>query len=127
MNSFNCSLRLYKDTFIIFESNEKGLKPLLECVSNYNSNKKCFLYDKIIGLGAAKIIVYSKMIIQVTAGTITYSAKTLLEKNKIIVVSDNIVKRIMNKDKTDLCPFEKKAVEIFDNEEYYNEVKKIIK
>lgn len=111
------SLALIKDNKIIFSSKESGLKPLIECIKKYKSKfKDCILHDKIIGLAAARLILYSAMINLIFAEVASKPAKELLEKNSIRVDAQKIVDNILNKNKTGICPMELKAIKTKDNE-----------
>ena len=46
----------------------------------------------------------------------------LLRKNEIQVHSKEITKNILNKEKIGICPMEKKALEIEDNEKFFIEL-----
>lgn len=47
----------------VFRSSEAGLKPLVEWLEIYRGKYRgCLLHDKIVGLAAAKLIVYSGLI-----------------------------------------------------------------
>jgi hypothetical protein len=60
------SLALIQGNKIIYSSQSNGLKPLWDCLENYRQTKDSFiLYDKVIGLAAAKLIVYSKIISEI--------------------------------------------------------------
>jgi len=60
------SLALVQGDIIIFSSQKRGLKPLWDCLENYRQTKESFiLYDKVIGLAAAKLVVYSGIISEI--------------------------------------------------------------
>ncbi len=108
------SLVLIKDGKEIYSSKESGLKPLIECIKKFKL-KNCTLYDKVVGLAAAKIIVYSGMIDSVITPVCSKPAKEFLTKNKIKIESEQIVDNIS-------CPMEKKAMETEGNELFFKEV-----
>ena len=119
------SLALIKENEVVFSSQKSGLGPLVECISTFqDALREATLHDKVIGLAAARIIVFSEMINQVKTQLCSMRAKELLEKNDINLKSDKIVKNILTKDKDDICPMEKKAIEIDDNQMFYLEMAK---
>jgi len=119
------SLILKKSSRILYRSTQTGLRPLVECIEKNKGKKGCTLYDKIIGLAAAKLIVYSGIIKTVFTPIASVPALQFLEKNKIKIQPLATVPSILNLPKTDLCPFEKKAQTIHDPIEFYETIKKI--
>ncbi len=114
------SLVLVKDDKIVFSSDKHGLRPLVECVCSTEGEE---LFDKVIGLAAARVIVACGFIKKVHTIVCSKSAKDLLEENGIVIDPKEIVENIMNKDKTDVCPMEKRAREVIDNNLFFNELK----
>ena len=117
------SLLLLKDDKELYMSRDTGLRPLMMCVEECKDTG-CTLFDKVIGLAAARIILHTKIIDKVIAGVASEPAIELLEKNGIKINAAVIVKNILRQDRTDICPREKKAM-IMSNEEFFNEMKKI--
>lgn len=119
------SLVLIKDNEIIYSSNKSGLKPLIGCVKKYGSKfKGCILYDRVIGLAAARLIVYSKIISKVISQVSSKTAKELLKKNGIELITKNIVNNILTKNKQSICPMEVKAMEIKNNKSFFLRISK---
>lgn len=111
------ALILKKGTEILFSSNKKHLRPLVECVNKFKDKaENCILYDKIVGLAAAKLIAYSGFVTKVYTDVISDKAGDYLADNAVLVEPGKIVDRIMNEDKTDQCPMEKKAEEMKEEE-----------
>ena len=111
------SLALVKDEKIIFSSQKSGLRPLVECISKFRGKEgNCTLHDKVIGLAAARLIVYGGFISGVVAGAASKKAKDFLEKEGISIKSKKVVESILNKDKTGICPGEIKAGQVESNE-----------
>ena len=119
------SLVLVKENDIYIED-DKGLKPLLSFI-NKNINLKGFsLADKIIGRAAAFLIIKLN-IKEVYTKTISKGAYELLIDNNVDISYDNMVDKILNKDKTGLCPMEECVININNPEDAYNEIIKKIK
>lgn len=118
------SLALIKDNNIVFSSDKSGLRPLIECIKECKSKfKDCILHDKVVGLAAARLVVYSKIISLVITDIASKSAEELLNKNSVIVKAQKIVDNILNKDKSAICPMELKAQRINNNEDFFSEIK----
>ena len=103
------SLVLFKDGKPVFYSKGSGLKPLFECVNDHKGLKNCLLYDKVIGLAAARLILYSGMISSVMTNVCSIKAEELLAKYSILVKADKMVPNILNSDRTNICPMELSA------------------
>ena len=120
------NLELRKDGKLLFASEKTRLRPLMECLEQFMGKLEgCELYDKIVGLAAARLIVYSKLITSVKAGTLSLPAKELLEAAGIEVASENLVPVILNNELTGPCPMELKAKDV-SNEEFYNHMKALL-
>jgi len=118
------SLALIKGNKIVFSSKSSGLRPLAECVKKYKSKiKDCILHDKIIGLAAARLVVYSEMINGVFTSIASKPAIELLKNGNIKLSAQNIVDNILTKDKKNICPMELKAMKIEDNGKFFAEIK----
>ena len=105
INKLNSSsLVVYKDGNTE-EFNQHGLEPLLIYLDG-NNFKGTQVFDRTVGRAAAYLYVYGNAD-YVYADTISKPAIEILKKNKIKYEAKNIVDEIQNKDKTDLCPFEK--------------------
>jgi hypothetical protein len=120
------SLKLISNNNIIYISKNPGIKPLFFCVTEQKSNfksKECVLYDKVIGLAAARLIVYSNIIKSVHTPTASVKAIELLKQNGIEIIATTVVDIILNKDKSAQCPMEERALKSLNNEEFYNQLK----
>jgi len=120
------SLILKKSSRILYRSTQTGLRPLVECIEKNKGKKGCTLYDKIIGLAAAKLIVYSGMIKTVSTSVASLSAIQFLKEYQIEVQPLATVSSILNQKHNDVCPFEKKAQTIHDPIEFYETIKKVL-
>jgi hypothetical protein len=79
----------------------------MECLENYSEVKeKLTLHDKVIGLAAAKLIVYSGIISCVHTPLCSKPAKKFLEEYGIKLYAKKIVANILNKDQSAICPGE---------------------
>lgn len=118
----NPSLVLYHKGKPVYQSQDSGLRPLIVCINACKDTYAfCRLYDKVIGLAAARLIVYSGMIASVTTPLASKAAVALLRENHIQIKADTIVDHILNKDKTGQCPMEELA-EGMGTEAFYREL-----
>lgn len=101
------SLALVQGDKIIYSSDDSGLTPLWDCLEKYRQAKdKFILFDKVIGLAAARLVVYSGIIAAIHTRLISQPAKQLLKENSIKIEADEIVANILRKDKSAVCPGE---------------------
>lgn len=120
------SLVLIKDGAIIYSSQRPGLRPLVECVEQCRAKfKECTLYDRIIGLAAARVVVYSDMISLVLTRVSSKAAKELLGMSNIEMKAQRTVENILTHDKSSICPMEKKAQGIEDNKSFFCQLRDI--
>ncbi|MBE3116856.1 DUF1893 domain-containing protein [Candidatus Bathyarchaeota archaeon] len=121
------SLALIQGDKIIYSSQGNGLKPLWDCLENYRQTKDSFiLYDKVIGLAAAKLIVYSKIISEIQTLLVSQPAKKFLEENKIPLKAKNTVANIFTKDRQSICPGEIIALNIDEPGVFSAKIKKML-
>ncbi|MFH1053029.1 MAG: DUF1893 domain-containing protein [Candidatus Woesearchaeota archaeon] len=117
------SLVLIKDDNVIFSSEKSGLRPLFECVIKFKGKESdCVLYDRIVGLAASRLIVYSGIISKVITPVCSKPAHKLLKDKWIEIESKKIVENILRMDKSDICPMEKLALETKDNKEFWKKL-----
>lgn len=123
----NNSLMLAKNGEIIHSSMLPGLKALVSCIDLHQGKvDECELYDRVIGLAAARLIAYSGIIARVSSPVVSKPAKDYLEKVGIPINAGVVVDNIMMKDKSDICPMEKKALAIDNDESFYLELKNMM-
>jgi hypothetical protein len=117
------SLVITKKGKVVFSTKKPGINGFLEAIKKLPEELiKASVADKIIGVAAARLCVYSK-ISSVFAVTISEGAVKTFEKNKISYNFDNKVIKILNRDKSDVCPFEKIAIESETVEDAYKKMK----
>ena len=121
------SLALVHENKIIFFSQEHGLKPLWDCLENYRHEKKSLiLYDKVIGLAAAKLVSYSGIISAIQTLLISQPAKIYLEENHIKIEAKITVANILTKDRCSICPGEIIALNTDDPDDFRAKIKKML-
>lgn len=117
------SLALIQGDKIIFSSCARGLKPLWDCLENYRHTKDSFiLHDKLIGLAAAKLAVYSGIISEIQTRLISQPARKFLEDNGIITGAEETVAHILTQDRRAVCPGEMIALNTNDPDEFSQKI-----
>jgi len=84
-----------------------------------------FVADKIVGKGAAALMVYGK-VHSVYADVMSNSALCLLRNNGVEVVYGILVERIMNRTGTGYCPVEELCLNETDVKVMFLKIKKFI-
>ena len=120
------TLRVYKDSKLLFSSNKERLLPLLEYIDRFAPHHRLVLiFDKIMGNAAALLSVeascqevYSPLGSQLAINT--------LEKYGIKYHITEIVPYIQQPNGEDMCPMEKLSLDK-GPEEFYEVMKAIIK
>lgn len=105
----NLSLVIVKTGKVIFETRKQGISGFLQAIEQQEKNLVgASAADKIVGVAAATLCVYSGLI-SIFALTISEAGIKFLEDNNIACVFERKVTNILNRNKTDVCPFEKMA------------------
>lgn len=117
------SLVIVKKGKVIFETRKQGITGFLEAIETFDKNLvSSSIADKIVGVAAAMLCVFAG-ISSVFAITISESGIKTLEENNIAYEFKKKVSNIMNRDKTDVCPFEKIAMNTVDSENAFKKLK----
>lgn len=111
------SLSIVKEGKILFESRSNGLKDLFQAVDKLGTSlRNASIADQIVGKAAAFLFVYSR-VDSVFAVTISEKGLKLLEQNRVSAEFRNIVPNVLNRERTDVCPFEKMVLNCRDAKE----------
>ena len=117
------SLVIVKKGKVIFETKKQGITGFLEAIETFEENLvSSSIADKIVGVAAAMLCVYSG-ISSVFAITISESGMKLLKENNIHYEFSKKVNKILNRTKTNVCPFEKLAMNSINPENAYKNFK----
>jgi hypothetical protein len=123
----NLNLVFIKNGKIIFESRSKGIIDLVRAVELFKKNLRgASVADTLVGKAAALLFVYSK-IHSVFAQTVSASGKNVLKKSNIFLEYERFVPKILNREKADICPFEKLTSNINSPEEAFKTIKSSFK
>ncbi len=121
------SLALFSEGQVVFSSDKSGIRPLVDCIRECKDKfGGCLLHDKVTGLAAAKLIVFSGMISNVMTGLISAPALELLKEEGVKVLAEKKVDMIMNREGTGRCPMEERAEITLDNESFFFELNNVL-
>lgn len=119
----NLTLVIVKNGKVIFETYKQGISGFLQAI---DEQKKILIgasaADRIIGVAAATLCVYSG-VVSIFALTISEAGIRILEDNNITCIFQKKVANIMNRNKTDVCPFEKLAMTSENPDDAYVKLK----
>jgi len=108
------SLVVAKNGRILFRSKSHGVSDLLAMISDIGGlAKDASLADSIVGRAAALLCVYSK-IVAVYGVNMSEGALSVFKANHIKCEYGTLVARILNREKNDICPFDKAVLGIDD-------------
>ena len=120
------SLALLEKNELIYSSRGKGLSPLFDCLQKYKGKSRLILHDKVIGLAAAKLIVYSGIIAEVVTTIASAPAKKYLENNSIVIHAHDVAVNIMTKDRKAVCPGEIIAIHTESPDDFICKIKTML-
>ena len=117
------SLVIVKKGKVIFETKKQGISGFLQAIEKLDKNLvAASAADKIVGVAAAMLCVYSG-VVSMFALTISEEGMRVLEDNNIACLFEKKVSNILNRDKKDVCPFEKLAMASGSSDEAYVKLK----
>lgn len=117
------TLVIVKEGKVIFETKSQGISDFLQAIEKFGKRLVASsVADKIVGAAAAMLCAYSEVAF-VFADTISEKGIKVLESNDIFYQFENRVPKILNYDRTDICPFEKLAAGSGDPKEAYVKLK----
>ena len=117
------SLVIAKKGKVIFETKKLGISGFLQAIEELNKSLvEASVADKIVGVAAAKLCVYSG-VSSVFALTVSEGGIRVLEDSNIEYRFEKKVSNILNCNKNDVCPFEKLAMDSGSSEEAYVKLK----
>ncbi len=113
------SLMVIQDNSVVYSSKDEGLIPLLDAIDSGKSYlANALVIDKIIGRAAALLLCFGRSR-RVFAEIMSEKAVEVFDAYGIEHDCENLVSFILNRDSTDLCPFERLVQGILDPEEGY--------
>jgi hypothetical protein len=119
------SLAIVKKGKVIFETKKQGIGGFLQAIEKLDKDLvAASAADKIVGVAAAMLCVYAG-VVSVFALTISEGGMKVLEDNNIACLFEKKVPNILNRDKNDVCPFEKLAMASGSSDEVYVKLKSL--
>jgi len=114
------SLSIVKNGKILFETKSGRISGFLGAIEQFGDKlESASLADKVAGKAIALLCVYAK-IREVYAEVLSEKAKKVFEENQINVEWKELVKNVLDLNKSGICPFEKAAACISDPKESYH-------
>lgn len=116
MNDITCTVIKAEK---VWQSDWPGLRPLMNWLDNEPEILEgSYVIDKVVGKASALLLVYGKAV-RVYGKTMSKAADEILTRYGIEHTWDVMVDFIENNTRTDMCPMEKKVVDIDDPAEAY--------
>ncbi len=123
INNNQATFIVVKNNDIIIEENYFGVISLIKHYQYLKTLNDICIYDKLVGRGAA-LLISSLDIQYVYAKTVTSEAIDIITKNCYCeLIYERKTMKILNKDRSDLCPIEKISKSIIDIDELYCKLK----
>jgi hypothetical protein len=121
----NLNLVIVKKGKVVFETKKRGISGFLQAIEKLDKDLvAASVADKVVGMAAAMLCVYAG-VVSVFASTISEEAVRVLEDNKISFEFEKKVTSILNRNKNDVCPFEKAAMASGTSDEAYAKLKSL--
>lgn len=120
------SLAVYDKDQLIHSSRDTGLRPLFDCLQILRGKSGLMLHDKVIGLAAARLIVYSGIISKIITPVISIPAKKYLEDNSIMIEAYDVANNIMTRDRSAVCPGEVIALNTDEADDFMQKIKAML-
>ena len=122
----NLTIILVKDKETIFKSKKRGISPIYELAKEKKDLARAgALGDKVIGKGAALLCKYIG-VKEVYGELMSETAMEVLKKANIKFSYSNSTKYIENRDKTGLCPIEKRAIDVENGETMLEKIEEFL-
>jgi len=121
------SLALVENDKIVYSSRKSGLRPLWDCLKKYRqAGKEFILFDKVIGLAAAKLVVYAKIIAGIKTLLVSTPAKEFLDENGIPIKTRKTVPNILTKKMKAVCPGEIIALNTDNPKSFHTKIRAML-
>jgi hypothetical protein len=119
----NLALAIVKNGALLYSTKSHRISGFLDAIDKCDGNLEgASIADKVAGKAIALLCVYAK-VKEVYAAVMSRQALVVFKKHKVIYHWNELVENILDASKTDICPFEKAATNIFDPEKAYKTFK----
>ena len=126
IDDMNNAIVIVKNGMIIYESKQKGIKPLFDACKILGEDLKgATVADRVTGRAAA-ILSAGYGIKELHTKLLSERAVSVLEEANVIYSFDKIVPFIKNRTQTDTCPVEKISADITDVDELMAKIKSFL-
>jgi hypothetical protein len=115
------SVVVAKDGVIVERRKGSGIGPIVKLLDE-NKFEDAIVVDKIVGRAAAAVFVIGK-VKKVHAFVMSKGAEELLKKHGIECSAEKLTEKIINREKSDICPMEKAVSSLSDPEEMVQALK----
>ena len=122
-DGYTCTL--LRDGAVLYQSRERGVRPLLAVIDAGLDARGCIAVDSIVGRAAALLYVYLG-VAAVTAEVMSVGAREVLAAHGIETAARTIAEHIVNRRGDGLCPMEIAASGITDPTEALAAVRKTV-
>jgi hypothetical protein len=121
------TLVIVKGNEVLFEDNSPGIIGFLRAIETLKEKlAMSSVGDRVVGKAIAMLCAYSK-VKSVYAITLSEGGKKTLENFGIPYEFENLVSKILDMKKKDICPFEKLTAHVSSPEEAYERFKAHVK
>jgi hypothetical protein len=117
------TLAIVKNGEVLFETHSHRISGFLSAIEKFGAKLEgAAVADRVAGKAIALLCVYAK-ISDVYAEVLSEKAKAVFEENEIRHEWKELVKNVLDLNKSGVCPFEKAAAEISDPKDAYRKFK----
>lgn len=108
-----------KEGKVIMEAEDRGIRPFVQAVTDLGEKLRgAVIGDRVTGRASAMLCIYSGAVAVYTP-LASDSAATELQLANIKLIADERTPRILNRQGTDMCPFEKMTEDLQSSNEVF--------
>ena len=108
-----------KEGKVIMEAEDRGIRPFVQAVIELGEKLRgAVIGDRVTGRASAMLCIYSGAVAVYTP-LASDSAATELQLANIKLIADERTPRILNRQGTDMCPFEKMTEDLKSSNEVF--------
>ncbi|MGE5541500.1 MAG: DUF1893 domain-containing protein [Bacillota bacterium] len=119
------SVALVRNGSVLSKKRGRGVRPLLEAVSEVGDVLGASLADRVVGVAVAKLSAYLGL--RAVHGTLASEpAVQVLESAGVGISHDRLVPRILNRDRSGPCPIESMAIGALSPKELHERLRRLV-
>lgn len=119
------SLVFVKHSKLIFETRTEGLSGFLQAIDKHHRELlNSSVADRVIGKAAALLCVYSR-VRAAFAVTLSQSGLEVLNTHEVHIEFEDVTPRILNQNKSAMCPFENLVEDIAEPKRAYERIRHV--